>query len=113
MDITILVLIFQILLPCVFILAIFTCVWLIMRLLPKPVQRFLNFNFTDPSANRRETEQSHYSRTKQLQSDLLALLKGDNAEAKRLLKHERQLRPGMSKAWYLEKIVDDLKHGKP
>ena len=46
-----------------------------------------------------------------MQSDLLVLLKGDNAKAKRMLQRERQLRPGMSNAWYLEKIIDDLRHG--
>jgi hypothetical protein len=112
MDITILVLIFQVLLPCIVILCVCGFVWLIVRLLPKSVQRFLNFNFTDPSANRRQTEQSDYSRANQLQSDLLTILKGDKSKAKKLLQHERQLRPGMSNAWYLEKIVDDLRNGR-
>ncbi|WP_427159417.1 hypothetical protein ACQFX9_25860 [Aliinostoc sp. HNIBRCY26] len=98
--------------PLIVILGVCSVVWLIMRLLPKSVQRFLNFNFTDPSANRREPEQSEYTKTTRLQSELVALLKGDDARAKRLLQQERKIRPGMSNAWYLEKIVDDIRRDR-
>ncbi|WP_238553607.1 hypothetical protein [Fortiea contorta] len=83
-----------------------------MRSLPEPVRRFLNFSFTDPSANRKQPKQSDHSRTTQLQSDLLSLLKGDNAKARKLLEQERKIRSGMSNAWYLEKIVDDLRRDR-
>ncbi|WP_373525082.1 hypothetical protein [Nostoc sp.] len=88
-------------------------VWLIMRLLPESLRRALNFNFTDPSANRRQPVNNDYSaKTKDLQADLLALLKGNNTKAKELLNQERRIRPGMSNTWYLEKIVDDIRTGR-
>ncbi|MDZ8070369.1 MAG: hypothetical protein RMY64_32965 [Nostoc sp. DedQUE08] len=43
-----------------------------------------------------------------LQSDLLILLKGDVATAKRLLLQQRRRNPGKSDNWYLEKVIYDL-----
>ncbi len=49
---------------------------------------------------------------RRLQSKLLTLLCGDTATAKRLLKQQRQLRPGESDNWYLEKVIYDLERDR-
>ncbi|WZI67019.1 MAG: hypothetical protein ACSI46_14970 [Gloeotrichia echinulata DVL01] len=47
-----------------------------------------------------------------LQSDLLILVKGDVALAKRLLAHQRRKQPGQSDNWYLEKVIYDLERDR-
>ena len=115
MDIVLPALILQMVILLVVFLGVAGIVWLIMRLLPEPVRRALNFNFTDPSANRRQPEQpevnDYSTRSKQLQADLISLLNGDTARARRLIDQERKIRPGMSNPWYLEKIIDDIRRG--
>jgi hypothetical protein len=51
-------------------------------------------------------------KNRQLQKQLLTLLRGDTAAAKRLLKQQRQLHPGKSDNWYLEKVIYDLKRDR-
>lgn len=51
-------------------------------------------------------------KNRQLQSDLLAILQGDVRTAKRLLKQQRQLAPGRSDNWYLEKVIYDLERDR-
>jgi hypothetical protein len=67
-------------------------------------------------ANRPRGKVSHSYRTdphnRQLQTDLLVLLKGDVATAKRLLKQQRQKHPGRSDNWYLEKVIHDLERDR-
>lgn len=47
-----------------------------------------------------------------LQHELLSLLHGDTPTAKRLLKQQRQMHPGQSDNWYLEKVIDDIKRDR-
>ncbi len=49
---------------------------------------------------------------RRLQGDLLTLLRGDTATAKRLLKQQRQQHPGKSDNWYLEKVIYDLERDR-
>ncbi|MDM9381174.1 hypothetical protein QUB80_10710 [Chlorogloeopsis sp. ULAP01] len=51
-------------------------------------------------------------KNRQLQKQLLTLLRGDVSAAKRLLKHQRQLHPGKSDNWYLEKVIYDLQRDR-
>ncbi len=51
-------------------------------------------------------------RNRYLQSDLLILLKGDVASAKRLLAQQRRKNPGQSDNWYLEKVIHDLERDR-
>lgn len=59
---------------------------------------------------------SHSYRTdpknRALQADLLGLLKNDVPTAKRLLLYQRQLNPGKSDNWYLEKVIYDLERDR-
>ncbi|WP_190241035.1 hypothetical protein [Nostoc sp. 'Peltigera membranacea cyanobiont' 210A] len=47
-----------------------------------------------------------------LQGDLLVLLKGDVATAKRLLLQQRRRNPGQADNWYLEKVIYDLERDR-
>jgi hypothetical protein len=47
-----------------------------------------------------------------LQGDLLILLKGDVATAKRLLLQQRRRNPGQADNWYLEKVIYDLERDR-
>ncbi|MEH2200943.1 hypothetical protein [Nostoc sp.] len=49
---------------------------------------------------------------RKLQQDLIAMLRGDIATAKRLLRYERQRNPGNSDNWYLEKVIGDLERDR-
>jgi hypothetical protein len=51
-------------------------------------------------------------RNRALQSDLLILLKGDVATAKRLLLQQRRRNPGKPDNWYLEKVIYDLERDR-
>jgi hypothetical protein len=51
-------------------------------------------------------------RNRYLQSDLLILVKGDVATAKRLLAQQRRKNPGQSDNWYLEKVIYDLERDR-
>ncbi len=51
-------------------------------------------------------------RNRQLQHQLIGMLRGDVATAKRLLKQQRQLNPGNSDNWYLEKVIYDLERDR-
>lgn len=51
-------------------------------------------------------------RNRELQHELIGLLRGDIATAKRLLKHQRRLHPGQSDNWYLEKVIHDLERDR-
>lgn len=51
-------------------------------------------------------------RNRYLQSDLLILVKGDVATAKRLLAQQRRKSPGQSDNWYLEKVIYDLERDR-
>jgi hypothetical protein len=48
------------------------------------------------------------SRNRTLQHRLIRILDGDIAAAKRLLKQTRQLYPGQSDNWYLERVIHNL-----
>ncbi|MBD2771715.1 hypothetical protein [Iningainema tapete] len=47
-----------------------------------------------------------------LEQKLMTLLNGDTTIAQRLLQQQRQLHPGNTDNWYLEKVVDDLKRDR-
>ena len=47
-----------------------------------------------------------------LQQKLLTLLRNDVVTAKRLLRHQREVRPGQSDNWYLEKVIHDLERDR-
>jgi hypothetical protein len=51
-------------------------------------------------------------KNRQLQNDLLILLKGDVRTAKRLLAQQRRKNPGKSDNWYLEKVIYDLERDR-
>ena len=51
-------------------------------------------------------------KNRQLQHDLLTLLRGDVPTAKRLLGQQRRLHPGKSDNWYLEKVIHDLQRDR-
>ncbi|MDR9898250.1 hypothetical protein G7B40_027360 [Aetokthonos hydrillicola Thurmond2011] len=51
-------------------------------------------------------------KNRQLQSRLISLLRGDTPTAKRLLKRQRELHPGKSDNWYLEKVIYDLERDR-
>ncbi|GEM_PF-2769848 len=51
-------------------------------------------------------------KNRQLQSRLLVLLHGDTTTAKRLLRQQRQLQPGRTDNWYLEKVIHDLERDR-
>lgn len=113
MDVSTITLIFLTFLPLIVIIAVLLLIYFVMKLLPAPVRRALNFNFTDPSSNRRQQQGQDDSnnRTVQLQKELFSLVNDDKSKVRKLLDQERRSRPGMSNAWYLEKIIDDLKRG--
>lgn len=66
---------------------------------PRPRGRISQSYRTDP-------------RNRYLQSDLLVLVKGDVAAAKRLLAQQRRKHPGKSDNWYLEKVIYDLERDR-
>ncbi|MHC5717166.1 MAG: hypothetical protein ACYTX0_34885 [Nostoc sp.] len=51
-------------------------------------------------------------RNRYLQADLLTLLNGDVAAAKRLLILQRRNNPGQSDNWYLEKVIYGLERDR-
>lgn len=51
-------------------------------------------------------------KNRKLQQDLIAMVRGDNATAKRLLRYQRQTNPGNSDNWYLEKVIYDLERDR-
>lgn len=51
-------------------------------------------------------------RNRYLQADLLTLLNGDVAAAKRLLVQQRRNNPGQSDNWYLEKVIYGLERDR-
>ncbi|MEJ1930815.1 hypothetical protein WDZ92_11185 [Nostoc sp. NIES-2111] len=59
---------------------------------------------------------SHSYRTdpnnRRLQHQLIQMLRGDTATAKRLLAQQRQRNPGRSDNWYLEKVIYDLERDR-
>jgi hypothetical protein len=52
------------------------------------------------------------SKNRELQGDLLILLRGDVPTAKRLLAQQRRKNPGKSDNWYLEKVIYDLERDR-
>lgn len=67
--------------------------------LNKPRGKLSRSYFTDP-------------RNRQLQRELLKLLRGEVDTAERLLQQQRRLHPGKSDRWYLEKVIYDLKRDR-
>ncbi|MBH8561653.1 hypothetical protein I8748_34610 [Nostoc sp. CENA67] len=51
-------------------------------------------------------------RNRHLQHQLLGMLQGDTATAKRLLRQQRRNHPGKSDNWYLEKVIYDLERDR-
>ncbi len=66
---------------------------------PKRGQKWSKSYLTDP-------------RNRELQHQLIGMLRGDIATAKRLLKQQRQQHPGRSDNWYLEKVIHDLERDR-
>lgn len=50
--------------------------------------------------------------TKQLQKELLTMLGGNTEVANRLVARQRQINPAQTEAWYLEKVISDLKRDR-
>ncbi|MEH2089683.1 hypothetical protein [Nostoc sp.] len=67
--------------------------------------------FSQPQGNKSHSYRND-PRNRYLQSDLLILLKGDVASAKRLLAQQRRNNPGQSDNWYLEKVIYDLERDR-
>jgi hypothetical protein len=72
---------------------------LVSKLTSKPRGRVSNSYRGDPM-------------NRHLQADLLTLVKGDVAAAKRLLAQQRRNTPGKSDNWYLEKVIYDLERDR-
>ncbi|ARV63122.1 hypothetical protein BZZ01_19920 [Nostocales cyanobacterium HT-58-2] len=51
-------------------------------------------------------------KNRQLQRVLKGMLHYDISTARRLLKQQRQLHPGQSDNWYLEKVIHDLERDR-
>jgi hypothetical protein len=72
--------------------------------------------FISKLTNRPQGRVSHSYRkdpqNRYLQNDLLILLKGDVATAKRLLAQQQRKNPGRSDNWYLEKVIYDLERDR-
>lgn len=51
-------------------------------------------------------------KNRHLQHQLIGMLRGDTALAKRLLKQQRKIHPGRSDNWYLEKVIYDLERDR-
>lgn len=51
-------------------------------------------------------------KNRNLQHQLIQMLRGDAALAKRLLRQQRQINPGRSDNWYLEKVIYDLERDR-
>ncbi|AFY31613.1 hypothetical protein [Calothrix sp. PCC 7507] len=116
-----LTIVFLTFLPCIVIAVVAIAIHLILRILPANVTRFLQFNLTNPGDNRPpehkpKSKVSHSYRTdpknRELQSQLMTLLRGDVATGKRLLRQQRQNNPGKSDNWYLEKVIYDLERDR-
>ncbi|WP_223269810.1 hypothetical protein [Nostoc sp. 'Peltigera membranacea cyanobiont' 213] len=67
--------------------------------------------FSQPRGNKSHSYRND-PKNRYLQSDLLTLLKGDVATAKRLLAQQRRKSPGQSDNWYLEKVIHDLERDR-
>ncbi|WP_016953530.1 hypothetical protein [Anabaena sp. PCC 7108] len=113
MDVSTIALFFFIVSPLVIIIAFRLLIYFLVKLLPAPLGRVLSFNLTNPWLNRQQQQGQEESsnRTVQLQKELLSLVKDDRSKVRKLVEQERRSRPGMSNAWYLEKIIDDLRRG--
>jgi hypothetical protein len=78
--------------------------------------REFGFRYTEPPQRKLRGKVSHSYRNdpknRQLQSDLLALVHHDVPTAKRLLQYQRQMNPGKSDNWYLEKVIWDLERDR-
>lgn len=77
------------------------------------------FRFQIPKQQRQPKTKGKWSksyltdpRNRQLQANLLTLLKGDIPTAKRLLQQQRRMHPGKSDNWYLEKVIYDLERDR-
>ncbi|MEH2269074.1 MAG: hypothetical protein V7K68_11675 [Nostoc sp.] len=68
--------------------------------------------FTSQPRGRVSNSYRNDPRNRYLQTDLLTLLKGDVASAKRLLAQQRRKNPGQSDNWYLEKVIYDLERDR-
>lgn len=84
---------------------------------PLPDLRNLPKSGTSPGyAHTLKGKVSHSYRTdprnRQLQQQLMVLLHNDTTTAKRLLKRQRQLQPGKTDNWYLEKVIYDLERDR-
>ncbi|MEI1375973.1 hypothetical protein PQG02_06885 [Nostoc sp. UHCC 0926] len=64
------------------------------------------------SGQKRSSSYLNDPKNRKLQQDLITMLRGDIATAKRLLRYERQRHPGNSDNWYLEKVIGDLERDR-
>ncbi len=105
------------------VLLYFAGYFLFICLYSVPAFKFLFFDLDDmmarllqPKSRRPRGRVSHSYRNdpknRYLQSDLLILVKGDVAAAKRLLAQQRRKNPGQSDNWYLEKVIWDLERDR-
>lgn len=68
--------------------------------------------FKQPPRGNKSHSYRNDPRNRYLQTDLLTLLKGDVAAAKRLLVQQRRNNPGQSDNWYLEKVIYDIERDR-
>ena len=76
---------------------------------------FIYQKLTNPSPRLRgKVSQSYRTdpRNRDLQHQLMGMLQGDTATAKRLLRQQRRNHPGKSDNWYLEKVIYDLERDR-
>jgi hypothetical protein len=87
---------------------------LVIQLVQQLQCQWKSFGWQPPRKPRGKVSFSYLfdGRNRRLQRKLLTLLHGNVATAKRLLKYQRQLHPGKSDNWYLEKVIHDLERDR-
>ncbi|MBD2360040.1 hypothetical protein H6G36_02300 [Anabaena minutissima FACHB-250] len=78
------------------------------------LNRSIKQNLTQKSKPRGKISRSYRTNpsNRKLQHQLIEMLRGDTAAAKRLLAQQRQINPGRSDNWYLEKVIYDLERDR-
>lgn len=92
-------------------LVILTAIWAIFDTFPS-LKAYLPWNKSPKLRGRVSHSYRTDPRNRQLQHQLVEMLRGDIAVAKRLLRQQRQKHPGKSDNWYLEKVIYDLERDR-
>jgi hypothetical protein len=71
-----------------------------------------NFPTSENPASPKQNSSFQRQQLNPLQPKLLNLLNGDRNGAERLLRHAKQMNPGMSENWYFEKVIYDIERDR-